>query len=309
MGKQILERYWKGDKSLRRNPVVSGVFECIRDDIRDGTVFPALRENEIHLYHEGGRILRIRPKSAYTHARYLDKCGQKEISLGIMGVDKYQEIKNHCKDHNTAQKTEHKETWIVSRLFGRFSAWSKHRAPSQPRLIDIEVRLRTGHRVSEMIDLLLIDDDGQLTFVEVKRQYDPRIRTTTGDPEVVEQVEGYESALRQGKSDVLEACGQPARVLARAFEMENPVPEPTRMFERVPILVCRRDTKHGRDTWLKEHLSLNAKGKIGKELVIDGGAINKHAYDGQEGPPWCKTGLWNQLDLATAFKEIRAQQT
>lgn len=305
MSKRVLERCWNGDENLRHHPTLSSVFECIHEDICDGAVFPGLRENEIHLYHEGGRILRIRPKSAYTHARYLGMCGQKEISLGALDIDKYQKIKDCCQNHNMAsRKSGHKETWIVSRLFERYSAWSTHRDPSQPQLIDIEVRLRT-EQSAEMIDLLLIDDDGQLTFVEVKRQYDPRIRATTGDPEVVKQVGGYEAALRKDKCAVLKACCRSAPILAKAFDMEDPVPEPTHMFERVPILVCRRNNEHGRDTWLRCRLSLNSNGQVGSDLVVDGGSIKEGAY-GDQRPPWCSTGLWQDLNLAMALKEVRA---
>ena len=185
MSKRVLERYWNGDPVLRNHPKVSRVFEEIRCDIRAGHVFPALRENEIHLYHEGGRVLRIRPQSVYTHRKYAHGCGDRngEEWLCSLTNEKYQEIKKGCRCHN---RKPDKETWIVSRLFKRFSVWADGTEGAQPKLIDIEVRLRPdqSEKASQMIDLLFLGDAGHLTFVEVKRQYDSRVRSQA-TPEVV----------------------------------------------------------------------------------------------------------------------------
>ena len=79
----------------------------------------------------------------------------------------------------------------MSRLFRRFSVWADGADPDQPRLIDVEVRLRRGSGGSaEMVDLLFLDNDARLTFVEVERQYDGRVRSLCAErePKVVGQV-------------------------------------------------------------------------------------------------------------------------
>lgn len=307
MSKRVLERYWNGNPAdLRKHPVVAGAFEEIQSDIRAGRVFPALRENEIHLYHEGGRVLRIRPRSVYTHRQYAEGCGDGETSVGLSS-SKYREIKERCQEHNRKKlKTnEPKELWIVSRLFKRFSVWSDEADPIEPKLIDIEVRLRRDQsNDSQMIDLLFLGDGGRLTFVEVKRQYDSRVRSR-GIPAVVEKVSEYEEILSGKEDTVVRAYTEVSHVLCTAFGL-RPFENPTTLSGRVPILVCRRDAGVGKDIWLQERLSLCAKDEIhSRDLVVDGGATSEGAYrDEAHHPSWCGNGLWKNLSLKMVFDKI-----
>ena len=312
MSKRILERYWRGPRDLRVHEVVSGVFEEIQNDIRAGRVFPALRENEIHLYHEGGRLLQIKPQSAHSDQKYVKGWGDGEVSQqGRLSSAQYGEIKKLCRKRNSeclkGPPGANRETWIVSRLFKRFSAWSEKADRTQPKLIDIEVRLRSQN--TTMVDLLFLDDDARLTFVEVKRQYDKRVRSQ-GNPEVVEQIHRYETALEEDQGGVLHAYGEVGSVLSRAFGFGlTPFDAPETVFRRVPILVCRRDGKHGRDTWLRSRLSLSAKGQIDPcYLVVDAGAIDAGAYGDGPRPPWCEDGRWENLNLRMVFEKIRGLQ-
>lgn len=308
MSKRVLERYWKGPADLRKHPEVSGVFSEIQSDIRAGRMFPALRENEIHLYHEGGRVLRIRPRSAYTHRVYDEGVGVGEVPVHGLTKAKYREIKERCGSHNSKPLTDcqHRETWIVSRLFRRFSVWADEADPHQPKLIDVEVRLRHDQgRSAEMVDLLFLDDDARLTFVEVKRQYDSRVRSQN-TPEVVEQVSRYETALSQAQDTILSCYRKVGSVLSEALGLK-PFVAPNAIFPRVPILVCRRDDTTGRDTWLRHHLCLCGKGEIDpRGLVVDGGGINEGAYGDTPLPPWCADGLWENLNLKMVFEKIRS---
>ena len=101
MSKRALERYWNGPTCLRDHEVVGHAFDQIRDDIRSGFVFPALRENEIHLYHGGGRLLRIGPRSAYSHGKYVAGKGKADVPVHRrFGVAQYRKIKKCCATHN-----------------------------------------------------------------------------------------------------------------------------------------------------------------------------------------------------------------
>lgn len=66
MGKAIIERSPKQRGSLKGHNKTSPVYEQITKDISERCVFPAVRENEIHLY-EGGRAFRVKPESVKTH--------------------------------------------------------------------------------------------------------------------------------------------------------------------------------------------------------------------------------------------------
>ena len=313
MSKSILERYWRGPSVLRNHNVVSCVLKEIQCDIRAGSVFPALRENEIHLYHEGGRLLRIRPQSAYSHSKYARGCGSGEVSLppGWLTSAKYEELKDRCRERNskclTDDREARRETWIVSRLFKRFSVWADEACPDQPKLIDVEVRLRCGIiRSARMVDLLFLDDDARLTFVEVKREYDGRVRSTE-TPEVVEQICRYEKGLIENQNDVVCAYSKAGDVLGEAFGL-NPFGGPAELFKRVPILVCRgRRKENARDTWLRDQLTCCADGRVDpKSLVVDGGAIERPADGNAPHPKWCADGRWEKLDLKMVFETIRS---
>lgn len=315
MGKSILQRYWKGPSDLTKHKVVCGALDEIRRDICAGRVFPALRENEMHLYHDGGRVIRIRPQSAYSHGQYACGSGTADVSLKKpLTKKRYAQLKRRCSEHNSERLANnrhgYRETWIVSRLFERFSAWADSASPDQPKLIDVEVRLRGGKRRSaEMVDLLFLDDDARLTFVEVKRQYDGRVRSSDSErePEVVCQVRGYETTLQRHEGTVLRAYRDAGDVLRKAFGLESKGFEaPRRVFRRVPILVCRRDDKPGRDRWLQARLARCATGEVDPcYLVGDGGAVvgAEAVYRGNE-PPWCTSGKWENLDLKVLFAKI-----
>ena len=312
MGKGVLERYWRGPYDLREHEVVGDVSEEIRCDIRAGGVFPALRENEIHLYHEGGRLLRIRPKSAYSHSKYVGGSGKADIPVRKpLTAEAYQDLKECCAKRNRRplkSRNARRETWIVSRLFGRFSAWAVGADRDQPRLIDVEVRLRRDDgRSADMVDMLFLDDDARLTFVEVKREYDGRIRSKEKPPDVVRQVGGYEARLQGNDSSILSAYGKVGSVLGHAFRLE-PLAAPAEVFPRVPILVCRgRRSGREQDTWVGRRLDACADGAVDRDhLVVDGGAIEADVHaEARRPPPWCKSGFWEDVDLAQALQCVR----
>lgn len=312
---RVLKRYWKGPCDLRDHKVVSSVLREVRSDICEGRVFPALRENEIHLYHDGGRVLRIRPQSAYSHSQYVRGSGTGDVTLERLTKATYEELKTRCSEHNsrnlTSSRHDYRETWIVSRLFERLSVWADSAERNQPKLIDVEVRLRGDEsRSAEMVDLLFLDDDA-LTFVEVKRQYDSRVRSGDSQkaPEVVCQVRSYETALKRHASNILGAYRDVGSIVGRAFELESRGFEsPRTVFDRVPILVCRKDRRSGKDTWLRDRLRGCVEGRIDPSyLVVDGGAIDgEAAYGDSPRPKWCSDGKWECIDLKTLFAEIRS---
>ena len=294
---KIIERYWNGG-CLKDHEKIRPVYDRIKSDIAEGLVFPALRENEIHLYHEGGRAFQIKPKSVYTAHKSKSVAGK--ASLPELTPELYADIKNRCKEHNCGRRKtgERQEGWIVARLFRRFSYWSRYAEREQPKLIDVEVNFR-----GKKIDLLFLEDDGRLRFVEVKRQYDPRIRSSGSDPEVVCQIRGYQDVLKDGRNHITHVyAADVPKVLAKALELE-PFSEPTGVCPRVPILVCRKDAKEGRDTWLRDELRTCQNDEIGDHLVVDGGSVETGScWTGH--PSWCPDGRWERLDLREVFRKI-----
>lgn len=315
MAKRILERSWNKKYELCNHPVIKGVFDDIREDIRAGCVFPALREKEIHLYHEGGRILRITAMSAKSNSAYYSKDKEnKEVPIEKpLTKSKYDQIKRECREFNCGRlasgKQEYKELWIVSRLFKRFSIWSSVADPVQPKLIDVEVRIRDFQADTwRKIDLLFLDDAKRLTFVEVKRQYDVRARSPRNFPEVVCQIKKYENLLKND-ADIRIAYSEVGRILSQAFGLEGFEP-PQHIFPRVPLLICRNNetNEHEHAEWLNERLAICAEGKIHSDLVIDGGAIDECVYKNTDPLDWCLKGTWKNLDLNMVFQKIHCRE-
>lgn len=305
MEKPTIERYWKGN-CLRAHDKISSVYEEIRNDIATGSVFPAIRENEVHLYHEGGRAFRMTPRSIYTHSRYAGSDGNRDIPLRGLAKKDYVEIKGRCSERNSAELESPgawREGWIVSRLFRRFSCWSKHADRNQPKLVDIEVRFRSSERKSNKIDLLFLEDDGRLRFVEVKRQYDKRVRSKGSNLEVVKQIRRYEDVLRNERDTIIRAYSGVPDFLYEALELER-FPAPKDVCPRVPVLVCRKDARDGQDTWLREQLQSCQKDMIGSHLMVDGGSIEPNAYGERRHPSWCSQGLWECLNLREVFQKV-----
>ena len=308
--KPIIDRRWKGG-CLKNHSKIRCVYTAIKNDISAGIVFPALRKNEIHLYHAGGRAFRVRPQSVYTHSKYTGGDKDTEVSLAKLALEDYERIKGCCREHNSKKLKstgDYQEGWIVSRLFEKFSYWSSHAEPDQPKLIDIEVSFRRSEGSPDKIDLLFLENDHSLRFVEVKRQYDPRIRSREGNPEVVKQICRYEDVLKRGRDCIVSVYRNVPEYLHHALELER-FAEPKMVCSRVPVLVCRNDARHGQDTWLREQLRSCSNNEIGRHLIVDGGGIEAGSFVETAHPSWCPDGLWEQLNLREMFEKIDESST
>ena len=308
MGKEIISRYWNGYSLKCHRKFEEGVYEKIRSDIIEGCLFPALRENEIHLYHEGGRAFSIGPRSVRTHHKYKDGAEEKD-SLETLTLERYDAIKKGCSCYNAKplKSGEWQEGRIVSRLFRRFSYWSKYAEPNEPKLVDVEVRFRRdgaeSQRGSDKIDLLFLDGDGRLRFVEVKRQHDPRIWRRE-QPEVVGQIRRYECILRKGKERILRVYRHCVpKYWPKALEL-GVFAAPTDVCDRVPVLVCRKDAQEGGAKWLNEQLQYCQNDTIGSRLIVDGGSMEVGSYGQTAHPSWCADGRWESLSLKRVFHKI-----
>ena len=222
----------------------------------------------------------------------------------------YESIKECCGAHNSRKlKTtdEWQERWIFSRLFPRFSYWSEHAERGRPKLVDIEVSFRRGWEKPK-IDLLFLEAEGRLRFVEVKRQYDPRVRSRGSKPEVLEQIRRYEDVLKNGQDRIVCVYRDVSKVLDGALEVER-FSQPMEVFPLVPVLVCRKDARDGQDRWLREQLQSCRHDVIGRHLIVDGGSIDGGLYEDIGHPSWCPDGRWERLNLREVFQKVDESRT
>lgn len=300
-----IRRYFNSEGPLgRQQRICDSALEGIRQNIRSGDVFPALRENEIHFYYGGGRILQVRPRSVYTHSKYLgcEGSGYERVTLTR---EMYDRIKTGCiSRQGTLKSKRHSEGFYISRLFKRYSVWSTGARDPLPKLIDVECRFRGEGRKADQIDLLFIWEKDWLVFVEVKRQMDSRIRARAGRlPEVMEQISRYEMQIREGREAIQSAYAGVAGVLGNNLGLK-PFDGPKFVAAEVPILMCHEDKAQGNDTWLWHRLQRCIDGHIDRDpFVVDGGGIDRKSLNGN-GPPWCPNGNWDELDLTLVFAQI-----
>lgn len=187
-------------KILRDNPPVW--WKMFKND-------PALyidvrKDNELMIYFEGGRVAclkyhtRSKKISATVHPKYLghndtsDERYYRQNSsknpiyqdvFDYLGEDLLLKIKNNIKLHFTQRnENDTQEKLIQGDLV----------TANRDKYLDSEFAHRQyeGLRKTVRIDLVLIED-GQIVFEELKKLHDPRMNKSEGVPEIVQQINDY----------------------------------------------------------------------------------------------------------------------
>jgi hypothetical protein len=82
-------------------------FPRLKKDIACGTVFSAVRKNEIHFYHSGGRLCVYRGGRMFTNNRNLkrlDKGKSRDVAIpeDELSLELYDDIKDQCRERRTS---------------------------------------------------------------------------------------------------------------------------------------------------------------------------------------------------------------
>ena len=200
-------------------------------DIKDGKVFPAVRNERVDFYFKGGKLFSFSSAGLSTHIKYattpednaknyvterdfIDKC-----SGFIKDFKKsYEKIKNNC-----ALYSKDSEAACVSYLY------SKHtfiQAAADMVVLDVEVSFESDeeNRKQDQIDILLYSKKArELKFVEAKLYANKEIRSRN-EPEVIGQVERYNRQIKKNKNNILNAYKEYIAIMKILFGVELKAP-------------------------------------------------------------------------------------
>lgn len=224
---------------------------CLEDDCKKQNLFLAVRNNSIGIYHKGGRLFGFEKKEFKTHLKYAsviensdkDYLTENEISKKNLISDfqkNYPRIKENCKLYSGI------EAIGVSEIYHTYSYLSNNRIVVLDIEISFDVLEKSSGKTQERIDILLYDLKNQtLKFVEAKHYSNPEIWSRTS-PEVIEQIEKYETQIKRNKKEILLAYENHIKAINAIFDLKLPIPE--KIEDKVTLLIFGfdDDQKKGR---------------------------------------------------------------
>lgn len=231
-------------------------------DIREGAVFPAIRNNEIDFYHNGGKIFSFDGKF-HTHIKYAsiyesnkDYISEEELSKTRPIKDfteGYDRIKENCSLYSGVE---------ASGISSLYSKCSYIKEIFNVMVLDIEVSFKSlkKDKKQDRIDLLLFNQEEKcLRFYEAKHFSNKEIWSREGTtPKVIKQVRKYERQIRQKQSEIIEQYINCINIVNRLFSLE--IKKPKGIDSKVALLIFGfdRDQLRGRfKTLLKNDSSLH----------------------------------------------------
>jgi hypothetical protein len=233
--------------------------EKINKDCNRQKVFLAIRNNLIDLYHKGGRLFSFGKQNFKTHLKYAsvistngkDYLTESELSDYKLAADfktNYHRIKENCSNYSGIEAAG------VSAIYHKHSYLSDNNIV----VLDIEVSFESFNEenIQDRIDILLYKKDTQtLQFVEAKHYSNKEIWSRT-TPEVIKQVNRYETQIFERKSEILSSYSEYVKIINNIFNIS--LPEPTDIDDKATLLIFGfdRDQKTGR---LKKLITENSE--------------------------------------------------
>lgn len=227
----------------------------IKKDCEAQNIFLAIRNNQVDLYHKGGRLFCFDRNGFKTNLKYAsvisasgkDYLTESELDgykLASNFGTNYSRIKENCSNYSGIEASG------VSDLYHKHSYLSD----SNVVVLDIEVSFESFSECNthsecntqDRIDILLYKKDTQtLQFVEAKHYSNREIWSKT-TPEVISQIKRYESQIAKRKTEILSEYSEYVRTLNRIFNIT--LSEPTDIEDKVTLLIFGfdNDQKNGR---------------------------------------------------------------
>lgn len=248
-------------KKLQDEPLFQN---CLREDIENGSVFPAVRRDRMDFYHRGGNLFSFNGKIFRTHQKYASVLAYSndyvtEEKLRCLSSIKsfaepeyYKRIKENCKAYSKD------EAGSVSRLCERFSC-AKEIVKGDIVVLDIEVSFENKDderpdtdrkpRRQDRIDVLLYNTEAKkLRFYEAKLFSNKDIRAKGGKaPAAVDQLKRYRSQqAKEHHNNILTQYRNHIGVINRLFGSNLPDPTSIDPEPRLYIFGFDEDQRKGR---------------------------------------------------------------
>jgi hypothetical protein len=210
-------------------------------DIKDGIVFPAIRDNRIDFYHKGGRLFSFgNGKQFQTHKKYAsvilyyegdadangniyeNQMQKTEVRAMRNFLEGYQRIKENCSQYSGV------EAQGVSQIYGKFS-YANEDCQSQVVVLDIEVSFKSqdnDYITQDRIDLLLFNKKTKtLRFYEAKHFSNNDIWSKEETPpKVTRQIDTYKKQLSSRKDHIKNVYSGYIDTVNRLFRINMPSP-------------------------------------------------------------------------------------
>lgn len=187
------------------------LFARLKADIYAGSVFPTVRKDEIHFYHAGGCLYKLKGTSFIRDSAY------EKYSLNTDRMNSYDKAKKQNQNRYSNAVGIAKERQLLDRLN---SNTFNPNFRSRVVVLDVEVRLNGAIGVDKKCDLVLLNTETrQIMFVEGKVFKDKRVNVAVGFvPEVIEQVKTYTMGINE-QADVIETqYAQHIRIINDLFQ-------------------------------------------------------------------------------------------
>lgn len=208
--------------------------EHLSTDIKNGDVFPAIRNGYIDFYCGGGRLFKFEGQKFETHRKYapvlqstsgddyLTEDQMRDVKAVISFEEAYSGMKDNCRSYAG------EEALGVSAICLRYS-FAALKEKAGVVVLDIEVAFSNeGGGTPDRMDMLLFNRSTfELRFIEAKHFSNPEIWAQRGRlPKVRKQLERYSRHLSARNQDViLEQYRAYISICKGLFDLDLPAPK------------------------------------------------------------------------------------
>jgi hypothetical protein len=201
--------------------------KCLLPDIKNGDIFPAIRNKYIDFYYKGGCLFRYDGEFR-THIKYAsvldhlkDYISQNELSKAHHTsnfIEAYSRIKENCSLYSGIERSS---LWYIHKKYSYIN---------NPNImvLDIEVSFAKETKNEDeskigrdQIDLLIFNKkEKTLRFYEAKHFSNSEIWTKEGnEPKVQKQIDRYNSQIKNNETEIIEEYSKYIDALNSLFEL------------------------------------------------------------------------------------------
>ena len=249
------------------------LFNLLKKDIISGVVFPAIRNDQIYFYYEGGCLYKF-ANGKFTRDEAYQKYGCKAQNLSP-----YETAKKQVRDKFTNINGNDKERRLLNSLY---SHTFRNDHQFDTIVLDIEVNLNGNVARGKKCDLVLHNvQQGALMFVEGKVFFDSRVNVKRGNlPEVIEQVNIYSAAIEEQAQTIINQYANYVEIINNLFRTNYSTPK--RLIQPAKLLVYETP------------LNLTENNLFGIDTITDALGVNNTVWFNQNERP-STDEIWNSL--------------
>lgn len=196
------------------------MWEKLLPDIKSGKIFPAIRNEKLFFYYNGGIIFIFEGTSFKYNTEYFkyvdgDKTSlfqvregtytldniEKEIGITGFFLDNYSLLKNGIEKKfqctNSKKDNNDKEREYLKGLYSMTYGVGQYR---QPKVIVLDIEIRFNGNDQKKCDMILYNMEiNELMLVEAKLSSNPELKSRTEKVKVFQQMDNYNSWIEKPK--------------------------------------------------------------------------------------------------------------